>query len=422
MLLALPCQFLYHLNRAILHCRLKLPSLNQIIDYAAEIIVNLLLTLLHLLWKLLLTLLQGLKTLWILNRKAWCLGFDWVAAKTADLLIILFKCLWWLGRQIKKRVVDFVLFFTYLNWQTFHSLGVRTVQQRLYGLSAEMAYHSTLALVPALLALLAAIGSNESLQSTLLEMANLLGEVVPEQVQKLIGATMSQSGRSLSPRLFSFSFIISIWLFSGVISSAMEALNRIHQVPQEKIRPFWKSKLIAIALTLGTLLLLIMALGAVFISDFLVEIIARKSCILETVGNCPLDKIDMCLAQEPVQDCLLQSTLLDTWNRLQWPITLGIVSTNFAFIYRYGPSYRKPKTPLIPGSILAAIFWALISNLFRWYVYQSEYYNLIYGAIGTFIVLLLWLNISSLVVLMGAQLNATVGDEIRRRKTQKDSR
>ncbi|HSF73768.1 MAG TPA: YhjD/YihY/BrkB family envelope integrity protein, partial [Microcoleus sp.] len=62
----------------------------------------------------------------------------------------------------------------------------------------------------------------------------------------------------------------------------------------------------------------------------------------------------------PVQNCLLESTLLETWQKLRWLITLGIVSTNYAFIYRYAPNYLKPRTTLMPGAILAAIFWALV--------------------------------------------------------------
>ena len=92
---------------------------------------------------------------------------------------------------------------------------------------------------------------------------------------------------------------------------------------------------------------------------------------------------------------------------------MGIVSTNYAFIYRYAPNYRKPGTPLMPGAILAAVFWALVSNLFRLYVYYFGKFNITYGTIGAFVVLLLWLQISSLIMLVGAQLNVIVGDELR---------
>jgi len=416
MLLARLFKFLSHLHRAVLHHLFDLRNLERLIEDAAERLATLLFNCLRFVGGIVPTLFRRSKLGEFLHPERLYRRFEWAAEKVADGMIIILQSLWWVGGQIKKRIVHFFLFFTYLNWKTIHRLGVSVVRHRLPGLSAEMAFNSTLALVPAVLAVFAAIGAYESLQSTLLEMASLLGEVVPDQVQKLVGATLNQTEETgMSSKAFSFSFIISVWLFSGVIGSAMAALNQIHQIPPDRRRPFWKAKLIAIALTFGTLFLLILACAAIFISDAIMEILARKSCILETVGNCPLDQINTCLYKPPVQDCLLRSTLLDTWKRLRWPITLGIVSTNFALIYRYGPSFRRPNTPLIPGAILAAIFWALISNLFRWYVYQTEYYN-IYGALGTFIVLLLWLNISCLVMLFGAQLNFTVGEEIRHKE------
>jgi membrane protein len=85
----------------------------------------------------------------------------------------------------------------------------------------------------------------------------------------------------------------------------------------------------------------------------------------------------------------------------------------FAFIYRYGPSRHHRGTPIFPGAILAAIFWAGFSGLLRVYVSNFANYNWTYGTIGTFIILLLWLNFSSLVMLLGAQLNVTVGKEMK---------
>jgi membrane protein len=67
----------------------------------------------------------------------------------------------------------------------------------------------------------------------------------------------------------------------------------------------------------------------------------------------------------------------------------------------------------MPGAILASVLWALVSNLFRLYVYYFGKFNITYGTIGAFIVLLLWLQISSLIMLLGAQLNVIVGDEMR---------
>ncbi|HLO47134.1 MAG TPA: YihY/virulence factor BrkB family protein [Kamptonema sp.] len=324
------------------------------------------------------------------------------------LIVAVFKILWRLLRRIVRRSRRFFNFFSHLNWTTIREVGDRAGKQRLLGLSAEMAYNAMLALFPALLAFIAAIGLFESLQSTLYQMARLLGEIVPDDVRNLISGLIQQIIQTRNQQIFSVSFLGAIWAFSGVLSAAMAALDQIHQIPPAQTRPFWKAKIVSIILTFGTILLLILACGVVFISDLIVQLLARQSCWLEAVSNCELQNVQNCQLL-PIQNCPLESSVLAIWQLWRWPITLGIVSMAFAFIYRYGPSRHHPGTPLLPGAILAAIFWAGISSLLRIYVYHFGNYNWTYGTIGTFILLLLWLNFSSLVMLLGAQLNVTVG-------------
>lgn len=405
-------------------------AIHQLVERLAELLANLIVAVFSWVWALFKTLLEQLASLFgislELNRGKWQtfnhaklkISLEQAAEKTADALIVVYRHLKAILRKIPKGIFHFFRFFLYINWTTLKEVVICTAEQRLNGLSAEMAYNSTLALFPALLSIIAAISLSDSLQNTLQEMGTLLAVVVPQEVQVQISTVWERMLITRSEELFSFSFLVSIWLFSGVIGSAMVALNHIHRVPRERLRSFWEDKLIAIALAIGTILLLIVACGLVFISDVVVEILARKSCILETVGTCPLDQIKDCLEQPPVQQCLLLKTLPSTWKQLRWPIALGIVATNFALIYRFGPSQRQPETPLVPGAILAAILWAVISNLFRLYVTHFGNYNITYGAIGAFIILLLWLYIASLVMLIGAQVNVTVGEAMRRRKSQ----
>jgi membrane protein len=110
--------------------------------------------------------------------------------------------------------------------------------------------------------------------------------------------------------------------------------------------------------------------------------------------------------------------LVSIWRLLSFPMGLGIVAIAFAFIYHFGCSFRSPVTPLMPGAILAAIFWAIVSALFRLYVANVGVYNKVYGALGTAIVLLLWLYLSSLVMLLGEQLNVIVGTAIAEKNEQ----
>ena len=281
----------------------------------------------------------------------------------------------------------FFRFFRYLNFGTLKQVLARAGEQRLPGLSAEMAYNAMLALFPAILAVLTAIGLFTSSQSTLQRLAGQLGEIAPDQALGLIRNFVQEIRQSKNQGLFSLSFIAAIWAASGALSAAMAALDQIYRIPPERTRPFWRAKLVSLLLTLGTISLLIIASTLVFISDRIVQLVARQSGIFE-------------------------SGLLTIWRLLSWPLALGIVAVAFTFIYRYGPSHWKHGRPIMPGAVLAAVSWAILSGLFRLYVSHFGNYNQAYGAIGAVIVLLLWLYLSSLVLLIGAQLNATVGEQM----------
>ena len=175
----------------------------------------------------------------------------------------------------------------------------------------------------------------------------------------------------------------------------MRALDHIHQVPAKQARPFWKAKLVSLGLTLGAILLLVIASYLVFVSDLVVRNVASQS------GE------------------VIETWVLDVWRLSSWPLALGIVSAAFAFIYRFGPSRWTPGKPLLQGAVLAALSWAIISTSFRLYVsHNFGAYNRIYGAIGAVIVLLLWLYLTSLVMLIGDLLNVIVGKAMARNKYQ----
>ncbi|MEG4802265.1 YihY/virulence factor BrkB family protein [Microcoleus sp. ARI1-B5] len=323
------------------------------------------------------------------------------------LILALFKTLLRLLRAVQTKFGDFWLFCRCLTWGTLKEVGAKAGEQRLPGLSAEMAYNAMLALFPGLLAVLSAIALFEPLQSTLYQLARLLGEVIPEDVRNLIRGLIKQILLTRNKGLFSASFVASLWAFSGVMSAAMAALDRIHETPSDRTRSFVKAKLISLGLSIGTIVLLILASGAVFLSDLIVQAIARQSCLLESVANCDLTDVQNCLLL--AGNCPLESQLLGVWRLWRWPIALGIVSVAFAFIYRYGPSRRQADIPIFSGAVFAAVLWALLSALFRFYVLHLGNFSWTYGTIGTFIVLLLWLDLSCLAMLIGSQLNVTVG-------------
>ncbi|NEU77340.1 YihY/virulence factor BrkB family protein [Hassallia byssoidea VB512170] len=286
----------------------------------------------------------------------------------------------------------FVRFFRHLNAGTFKKTFAITIKRRLLGLASEIAFNAMLSLFPAILAALTAIGLfEESLQETFKQMAVQLSQIAPEEALTLIrDFATKEITNSKNSGLFSLSFAIAIWTASGAVSTAMTALDQIHQIPADKIRPFWKAKLISLGLTIGTIMLFVMASFLVFISDLVLQLVWRENDFF--------------------------GLLLYFWQLFRWALALGIVATAFASIYRYGPSKWNSGTPMMPGAIIAAISWAIVSNLFRVYVANFGNYNIAYGAVGAVIVLMLWLWMSAAVLLIGDQLNVVVGEDMRSRQ------
>ena len=268
--------------------------------------------------------------------------------------------------------------------RTFQWVARGAAEKRLTGLAAEIAFNATLAVFPTILALLATLNLIAAPSRPALRgMASRLAEVAPLDVVMLIRNFVENNANNQNHRLISMSFIGAIWVSSNAMATAMVALDQIQQTAFEQRRSFWKNRLVAIVLTLVTLCLYMAASLLVFSSEFVIRYLAIRVEALGTI-------------------------LLALWWVLAWPIALGLVTSAFALIYRFGPSRCQRSTPIIPGAFLAAFSWAIISYLFRNYVIHFGSYRQVYGALGTAIVLMLWLYLSALVMLLGNQLNVTL--------------
>ncbi|MGG6266181.1 YihY/virulence factor BrkB family protein [Leptolyngbya sp. AN03gr2] len=288
----------------------------------------------------------------------------------------------------------FLQFFRYLNLKTLVTIVRRAAYHRLPGLSAEIAFNAMFALFPAALALLSAIGLFEISEVNFRSLTNQLSQVIPEQAVILTRDALQYLRSSSSQSLFSLSFLAAIWVSSSVTGAAMAALDQIYRIPRDRVRPFWQMKLIAIALALGTLFLLVSALLIVFISDIAVQILAFRSGSFAHI-------------------------LFQLWHHLSLPIALSIVALALGFIYRYGTSRWRHGRPIMPGAILAALLWAVLSGLLRFYVSYISNFAQVYGAIGAVIVLLLWLYFSAFSMLLGGLFNSIVGEAMQKKVEQR---
>ena len=276
----------------------------------------------------------------------------------------------------------------------------RSLQHRLPGLSAEIAYNAIFSLFPAILALLTAIGLLNLPETQLREVVRDLDGVVPGEATALVKIVIDELRGSSSQGLFSLSFAAAIWTSSSVMGSMMSALDQIHGISRRQLRPFWKAKLVAIGLSVGTMILLIGAVVTVFMGEMGINLIAKTVAAQNNTVGLPL----------------FATTFLWMGQMLSLPIALTIVGVSLGFIYRYGPSRWQRGTPIVPGVLVATGVWAIVSGGLRFYVSTFGNYNQAYGAVGAVIILLLWLYLSAFAMLIGAEVNAVLESQTLRNK------
>jgi membrane protein len=265
----------------------------------------------------------------------------------------------------------------------FAELARRTyrdfVEDDCMGLAAQLSYYFFLALFPALLFLLAA-ASFFPLTSLTDDVGRVLGPFVSDEVLTLIQEQMQRLAQSDSGGLLTFGVLGALWSSSAAIVSISGALNRAYDLTEA--RPWWKVRLVAIALTLGVALFILVALTLVLSGPSMARWVG------ELTG--------------------LGAAVESAWQVLRWPFAFAMVSTGIGLLYYFGPDADQDWVWITPGAVLATVLWLLVSLVFKSYVANFTNYNASYGAIGGVIVLLLWFYVSSLAILAGAELNAEI--------------
>lgn len=249
------------------------------------------------------------------------------------------------------------------------------------GLAAQLAFYLILALFPFILVLVSLMGtfSNEDLANTVLQ---YFESVTPPEVYQLISSYLGSvlSGKNQAPGLFSIGIVLTLWSASGAFAALIAAINKAYDV--EETRPVWKVRGIALLMTVGLSVLIM--IGVVLL-----------------VAGPPVGKV--------VADIFgLGDAFLLVWDIVRWPVALFFMVFTVALIYYIAPDAEQPFRWITPGGFIAVLLWVLASLAFRFYVSNFGSYDETYGSIGAVIVLLLYLYISSLTILFGAELNATL--------------
>jgi membrane protein len=264
-------------------------------------------------------------------------------------------------------------------------LGVlkRTVsefrQDNLTNLAAALTYYGVLAIFPALIALVSVLGLvGHSATQPLIEN---LGKVAPGPAKAIFTSAIENldKSRGAAGIIFVVGILGALWSASGYVSGFMWASNLIYDV--EEGRPAWKKLPVRFGVTVVTVLLLALSCVAVVLTGGL----ARQAGNLVGVGG----------------------AAVTVWDIAKWPVLVFVVSLMLSILYWAAPNVKQPGFRWIsPGGILAVAIWLVASGGFALYVANFSSYNKTYGSLAAIVIFLVWLWISNIAILLGAELNA----------------
>lgn len=263
-------------------------------------------------------------------------------------------------------------------WEVINRTAKGFSEHDLSTYAAALAYRALFSIFPFILFLLALLGFLHlpDFFDWLRSQADLLlPPVAMEQVGPVIDQLQDSQGG-----LMSFGILLALWTASIGVRSLMNAMNRVYAV--EESRPSWKLVLLSVAYTVGLAVMLLLAAGFMTLGPQVMSWLASQ------IG--------------------MEQMLVTLWTWIRWPLAILLMMLAVALIYYATPDVEQDFRFITPGSVVAVIVWLAASIGFGIYVQNFGNYNATYGSIGAIIVLLLYFYISAAVLLLGAQLNATI--------------
>jgi membrane protein len=261
-----------------------------------------------------------------------------------------------------------------------------TQEDDVLGRSAQLAYYFLLALFPALLFLTSLIGYFAGESGDMRnDLFRYLSAVLPGEATKIVQETVTEVTQNSGGGKLSFGILATLWAASNGMGAISESLNVAYDVKES--RPWWKTRLIAIGLTLALALLILTSLVLVLYGHQLAEWVAGAFGLGEVFEL--------------------------AWKVLQWPIVLAAVTLGFALIYYFAPDTGDQHWKwLTPGAVVGVLLWLLISFAFKAYLSYFNSYSATYGSLGAVIILMLWFYFTGTAILIGGEMNSEIEHEM----------
>jgi membrane protein len=259
--------------------------------------------------------------------------------------------------------------------RVFHQIG----QDGVSDLAAALTYYAVLSIVPGLIVLISLLGLLGP--DTVTEVTDRAQAIAPGSSAQFVHTLIAQAqahktGAGISAVL---GVVVALWSSSGYVAAFMRASNVVYGIGEG--RPIWKTLPIRLGVTIVAVVLLLLSAVIVVVSGP----VAHQIGDIVGAGN----------------------TTVLIWNIAKWPILLILVSVLLAVLFWASPNAKQAGIKWVsPGGAIAVLIWLVISGLFAVYVATFASYDKTYGSLAGVVIFLVWLWLSNLAILLGAEVNA----------------
>jgi membrane protein len=264
-------------------------------------------------------------------------------------------------------------------WQVLKRTVREFREDNLTDWAAALTYYGVLSIFPMLIVLVSLLGlAGKSATQPLIDN---LGKIAPGPAQQIFTSAITnlQKNQGAAGIAAIIGIATALWSASGYVAAFMRASNAIYDI--EEGRPIWKTAPVRLGVTIVLVILLVVSAVAVVFTGGL------ASQAGNVIG--------------------LGSTFLTVWSIAKWPVLLAIVSFMFALLYWASPNAKQAGFRWVSaGGVVGVLLWVIASAAFAFYVASFGSYNKTYGALAGVIVFLVWLWISNIATLLGAEFNA----------------
>lgn len=253
----------------------------------------------------------------------------------------------------------------------------------ILGRAAELAFYFLFALFPLIFLMITLFGLFASRSGELqTDLLSYFADFLPPTAFQLLTRVTAEIAEHATPGKLTFGLLSALWFMSNCISSTISFLNAAYHV--RETRSWFKARAIALVLSLLISILLLAALFMVLAGSHFVDWLGsglRLNPLVVLVGKA-----------------------------LRWPTAILFVALSCALIYHYGPDLkeRRPLHWFTPGAAFGAFIWLVASIGFRVYLQFFDTYSVAYGSLGALMILLVWLYVTALACLIGAEINAVI--------------